>query len=295
MKKGHIPLGYKVNHGKAVIDPKEGEAVKALFTDYLQGQTLDELAKALIEKEVLNANGEIKWNHSSIGRILENIKYAKDDFFPKLIDLDVYDRVQKERRKRAKVHKHDQRRSGKEELFYHTIVCKECQGTYKKYIGKYEKSKCWVCTSYRSGHKKPCATLKITEEQLSELCNKLLMELYKNPECIKPEPKQQIKKSEKESMILSRYIEKCMQSEEVSAKEVKSLLFRRAAAIYKINGENSQDFYTEKIKQILQKNERSWEENAEEIVKKIIKCAYADLKGQLEFELINGQMVVVSI
>lgn len=64
----HIPYGYRVENGKAVIDEQAAEQVRALFEAYLSGDSLATAAK----------KADIKAFHANIGRMLRNTRYLGD-------------------------------------------------------------------------------------------------------------------------------------------------------------------------------------------------------------------------
>lgn len=87
----HTPYGYRIENGKAVIDEKAEEQIKTLFQCYLSGDSLDAAAnKAGIEAF-----------HAGIGKILRNIHYLGDEYYPSIIDPDTFATAQAERSKRA--------------------------------------------------------------------------------------------------------------------------------------------------------------------------------------------------
>ena len=72
----HIPYGYKIENGMAVIDEKEAAVVREFFDCYISGLVL----MAAAEKVGL------RLYHGSTGRILRNVKYLGDDYYPAIID-----------------------------------------------------------------------------------------------------------------------------------------------------------------------------------------------------------------
>ena len=87
----HIPYGYDVRDGKAVVNKEKAETVREIYRLYLEGETLKSAAKkAGYEK-----------THSSISNILKNERYLGDDFYPRIIDDDLFQKVSDERTKRA--------------------------------------------------------------------------------------------------------------------------------------------------------------------------------------------------
>lgn len=87
----HTPLGYQIENGEVVIDEAPAERVRTLFSLYLSGASLNTAAK----------KSGIQTFHGSIGNMLRNTRYLGDDFYPSLIDPDIFDAVQEERLRRV--------------------------------------------------------------------------------------------------------------------------------------------------------------------------------------------------
>ena len=90
----HMPMGYKMVNGQIEVNEEQAQIVKAIFTDYIKGNSLKAIAKKLSDKGVLNANMKPNWNHGSVGKILQNVKYQGDEFYPRLIDEATYKKAQ---------------------------------------------------------------------------------------------------------------------------------------------------------------------------------------------------------
>lgn len=88
----HIPYGYKIENGMAVIDEEEAAMVREFFDYYISGLALMAAAK----KVGLNLY------HGSAGRILRNEKYLGDDYYPAIIDREIFDKAEEMRMSRAK-------------------------------------------------------------------------------------------------------------------------------------------------------------------------------------------------
>jgi hypothetical protein len=87
----HTPFGYRIENGKAVIDKEAAEQIKTLFQSYLSGDSLATAAK----------KAGIKAFHAGIGRMLQNIRYVGDEYYPAIIDPDTFKAAEAERIKRA--------------------------------------------------------------------------------------------------------------------------------------------------------------------------------------------------
>ena len=131
-----MPLGYKIVDGKVIIDEEKVAVIKKMFEDYQNGLSLHAIAKELIATGVLNANNKPNWNHGSVGKILQNIKYVGDEFYPQMIDKETFESVQKRRKKKEQeLGRTLQANSMKSQSFFSIkLVCGECGDVYRKYI-----------------------------------------------------------------------------------------------------------------------------------------------------------------
>ena len=85
----HIPYGYRIENGVAVIDEGQAEQVRPLFSGSLPGLALVPAAEAA------------GLTHSGAKRILQNEHYLGDDFYPAIIDSETFSKVAEERNRRA--------------------------------------------------------------------------------------------------------------------------------------------------------------------------------------------------
>ena len=83
--------GYKIKNGKAYIDKEKAVKVQKLFDGYISGLALRAAA--------LEAG--IDTFHGSAGRILQNKKYMGTEFYPAIINEEIFQKAQKERENRA--------------------------------------------------------------------------------------------------------------------------------------------------------------------------------------------------
>ena len=87
----HIPYGYNIVGGMAVIDEDKALKVKKFFGNYLAGLSLASAA----------ADAGIQTYHGSAGRMLRNKRYLGDDYYPAIVDAEIFEAVEKERIRRA--------------------------------------------------------------------------------------------------------------------------------------------------------------------------------------------------
>lgn len=80
----HRFLGYdKDEDGNLVLIPEEAENIRRVFREYLEGQSLYTIAKALEADGILTGAGKTKWYDTTIRKILQNEKYMGDALLQK--------------------------------------------------------------------------------------------------------------------------------------------------------------------------------------------------------------------
>jgi len=89
----HVPYGYTIQNGKAVIDQLQAEQLKTLFNAYLLGLSLKDAAK----------KAGIDRYHATIANMLTNKRYLGDDYYPQIIDEDTFKKAEAERLRRAQM------------------------------------------------------------------------------------------------------------------------------------------------------------------------------------------------
>ncbi len=83
----HIPYGYKIVYGKAVVNEAEAENIREFYEGYISGLALTAAAEKI----------GLKLSHSSAGRMLRNRHYLGDEFYPTIIDKEIFDKAEEMR------------------------------------------------------------------------------------------------------------------------------------------------------------------------------------------------------
>lgn len=88
----HTPYGYRIENAAAVIDEPAAEKIRQLYREYLEsGSMRAATTKVGIEK-----------THSVIGRLLKNEVYLGTDYYPQIVDEEIFEKVQELRDSNAK-------------------------------------------------------------------------------------------------------------------------------------------------------------------------------------------------
>jgi site-specific DNA recombinase len=292
MMQRHMPIGYKLVNGKIRLDEPKAAVVKKIFSDYLFGVSTSALAKRLTEMGFPNANNKASWNHGSIGKILENVKYLGDEFYPQMISTELFEQVQKRRKERCdQLGRSIQPNSGNHQYpFTGKLRCGECGEVYRKYIehcGKPSEKSFWKCKRYIYKNRVCCRCGFLTDEQLEraflEAANRILARI----QILDRKPKKEPIPYNPEFNSLDHRIRELEAEGRYSSIELPALIFKRAQALYKTARIDDADYNTEKMKQAFSGRQLLTEFD-EELFLAVIKqiTVYAD--HRLVFEFING-------
>lgn len=210
MKEGNVPfqysrtLGYRKGpDGKPEIDPEEAETVRMIYTRYLEGCSLGDIQRELVEKNIPTAEGIRGWSRQVIQNILTNEKYIGDGLrqktyttgpignkkvvknngelpmyyaknnHPAIIPRDIYYRVKEEMARRASKRKVMQKTGKTEQGKYSAkyalselLICGECGTPYKRctWARNGKKRIVWRCVSRLEFGTKYCHTSPTLDE-----------------------------------------------------------------------------------------------------------------------------------
>jgi site-specific DNA recombinase len=292
MMQRHMPIGYKMVDGKVQLDEPKAVVVKRIFADYQSGISTSALAKRLTEMGFPNANNKASWNHGSIGKILENVKYLGDEFYPQMIDTELFEQVQKRRKERCEqLGRSIRPNSGNlQYTFTGKLRCGECGEVYRKYIehcGRPSEKSFWKCKRYIYKNRVCCRCGFLTDEQLEkaflEASNRILarIQILDRKTTKEPIP------NNPEFTSLDQRIKELEAEGRYSSKELPALIFKRAQALYKTAKIDDDEYNTGKMKQAFSGRQLLAEFDKElflTVIKQI--TVYAD--HRLVFEFING-------
>lgn len=84
-------LGYdKDSFGKLVIVEEEAEVVRYIFSSYLEGQSVREIAESLTEAKIPTVKGKEVWSSGTVRNMLRNEKYCGDVLMQKTYTVDCF-------------------------------------------------------------------------------------------------------------------------------------------------------------------------------------------------------------
>lgn len=202
-KLGYVPYGYRWKDGEILVDPAQAEIVKRIYREYLEGYSMDRIAKGLEADGILTGAGKTKWWTSTINKILRNEKYIGDallqktyttDFLNKtrvknngnvpqyyvegnheaIIPKDIFLRVQEElvRRRVVKTSANGKKRSYScNHCFAQIVICGECGEMFRRihWNNRGCKSIVWRCISRLEPTGQECHARTVNEPVLENV------------------------------------------------------------------------------------------------------------------------------
>ena len=295
----HIPLGYHMVQGRIEVDGNNAEIVKMIFQDYVNGASINQIAKKMVELGVPNANGVPIWNHGPVGNILKNEQYLGTEFYPALIGTELFYKAQERRQQvsRELGRIAQPNRFDKQSILAGRLVCGICGQPYRRYIehsNQYGKKVNWKCKHYIYNKRICCRNIFLIEEEIQNTFEELVSRLTLHPKIIqgnKPEKKvpYNIKIAK-----LNRQLIELGELPEYPADEMVRLIYERAKEQHKAATIYDWDYQTTKAEEALKarKTESGFDE---ELFRAIIRRIRIHPNNRLEFELINRMTYDISV
>ena len=251
----HIPYGYRIENGRAVLEPDEARRVRAFFEDYIRGASQQEAAK---QNGILRAQ-------ATLGNMLRDKKYLGDGFYPPIISRETFERAQEERKRREKSLGRDKNFFAKDKEsispFRGLVFCGKCGGAYRRYAENGKER--WRCSRRIVKGRLCCASPVISEQSLEEAFMEVVRAL--DMEDVKARP------PKKRMIIEKKYDDPLKQAEYV----------------YSLVEADDFDYMTEKLINIMKNVPAVFDGK---FMSMVVKRITVFQSGAAMFELINGKI-----
>jgi len=202
-------LGFtKDEDGHLIVKPDEAKVVKRIYREYLEGASLQQIAKGLETDGILTGAGKKKWRLETLHKILRNEKYIGDallqktytvDFLNKkrvqnkgivpqyyvenrheaIIPRDIFMRVQEEMVRRANLHSGEKRKKRVYSSKYalsSIVCCSKCGDIYRRiaWNNRGKHSTVWRCCTRVDFGPGKCDAPTISEAELQDAAVKAI-------------------------------------------------------------------------------------------------------------------------
>lgn len=270
----HMPMGYKIVDGKILISEKCKKVVEQIFRDYDSGESATHIGKRLTDLGIKNAQDRVSWSHAAIGRILENQNYLGNEYYPPIIDKELFERVQKRRERvcaglgRGKYRPDARERN----LFKGMLICAECGEPYT-HIQPHKNSRYgipkWKCKNYVYRKQLSCAGGVLSDRQIMEVCDCAITKLIKDRKLI-------YQSTEIEGQSNRRYqaVRGTIEAQkDIPTANNMELLYEQASERYQTLKVEDQEYKMEEMIEFLremEEEERFPEESYQKLIKQII-------------------------
>lgn len=187
---GNAPYGYRLVDSRLEIYEPEAQIIQWLFSKYLEGYSITEIANELINQKIPTKNGNNIWNPTNISYMLTNERYVGDCLYQKtfrestvpfkrsknrgeadmylalnthsgIIERDVYDKVQELLGKRKE--KFSKITAYNEYTLTSKIRCSECGSYFHRKTAQGGIK--WVCSKHKVDTKS-CDSFYYSEERI---------------------------------------------------------------------------------------------------------------------------------
>ena len=222
----YLPFGYTIRNGQTVIDQQEAETVRGIFTAYIHGASLKEIAEDLTAKNIPYTERSCVWDKARISRILENAKYTGDAEFDAIIEDAVYEEAvaaKSARRWNRAVTECEGIRQLRER-----VRCGQCGAPMLRHINsKREIRESWTCSNADCGIR-----VRVSDGELLRKITLLMNRVIANADLMLPHPK--VKPRDSAVVLnLQQKISDEMEQERPSEDRIVALLCEIAGQLYK--------------------------------------------------------------
>lgn len=298
----YITYGYCLVDGDMRMDSGQSEAVHLIFDAYDGGESIKKIVGMLKDRKAPTTRGKPSWTPVLIRKILRNKDYLGVEPYPRMIEEEQFERVQKclKRSRDLWNQRHPSGSIQGTSMYTGRLICSSCGGVYSIYKqsvrGDKRDIRYWKCRHYDPATKEPCKMPILTEKQLDGLFLQALVRMKTEPALYHEETKKIltgiIKERQRMESELNGDWNKCNED----YKRMEQLYFQIAAKRYQ---EIKWADLTHQIEEYLREVNASTQADSIDSLKtidasvfKIIKRVEVQPDRSLKFELINRAVVL---
>lgn len=292
----YITYGYCLVDGDMRMDSGQSEAVHLIFDAYDGGESIKKIVGMLKDRKAPTTRGKPSWTPVLIRKILRNKDYLGVEPYPRMIEEEQFERVQKclKRSRDLWNQRHPSGSIQGTSMYTGRLICSSCGGVYSIYKqsvrGDKRDIRYWKCRHYDPATKEPCKMPILTEKQLDGLFLQALVRMKTEPALYHEETKKIltgiIKERQRMESELNGDWNKCNED----YKRMEQLYFQIAARRYR---EIKMTELTCQIEDYLRGLDGSIKaEKIDSSIFKIIKRVEVQPDRSLRFQLINNATVL---
>lgn len=292
----YITYGYRLVDGDMRMNPEQSEAVQLIFDAYDGGESIKKIVGMLKDRKAPTTRGKPSWSPALIRKILRNKDYLGVEPYPRMIEEEQFERVQKclKRSRDLWNQRHPSGSIQGTSMYTGRLICSSCGGIYSIYkqSGKEDRRKVryWKCRHYDPATKEPCKMPILTEKQLDGIFLQALMRMKTEPTLYQEETKKILTGIIKEKQRMESELNVCWNRCNEDDERIEQLYFQIAARRYR---EIKMTELTRQIEDYLRGLDGSFQAEAiDSSIFKIIKRVEVQPDRSLRFQLINNATVL---
>ena len=298
----YITYGYRLVDGDMRMDLGQSEAVHLIFDAYDGGESIKKIVGMLKDRKAPTTRGKPSWTPALIRKILRNKDYLGVEPYPRMIEEEQFERVQKclKRSRDLWNQRHPTGSIQRTSMYTGRLICSSCGGGYSIYK---QSSRCdnrnvqyWKCRHYDPAMKEPCKMPILTEKQLDGMFLQALVRMKTEPTLYQEETKKILTRIIKEKQRMESELNVCWNRCNKDDERMEQLYFQIAAKRYQ---EIKWADLTHQIEEYLREMNASTQADSIDSLKtidtsvfKIIKRVEVQPDRSLRFELINRAVVL---
>ena len=280
MKHRTLPFGYEIQNGIVQINKAETQTVTWIFTEYLNGSNLKEIAESLTSQKIEYMSDKYAWNKNRIKRIIEDRRYTGDGKYPKIISQRMFEQANavKEEKRTTKSYMVD---ASNKPLVY-AVRCSYCGKTMIHNTNRKAKyAEQWVCGTENCGTK-----IYMTIEQIEQAVTKLMNEIIRNP--ILAEQQADEQEMPTEISIMESEINRILEQTDLDKNEIQNKILECATKKYEYCTDKAH--ITERLKADFEKTS-PLSDFSMDIFIKTVSAVLIDESNKTRIVLKNGNII----
>jgi len=283
MKRNRIlPFGYCMQNGEIIPQPEESEAVKQIFTSYINGESLTSIASIMTITGISYHECSEKWNKNMVKRILENEEYLGNDAYSPIISREDFTLANaKKQKKSSKVCVI----SDELNIIHERTFCKECAKRLIR-IGGNNHSDKWDCRNAE------CSRLgfRLTDNVLIGPVLNVLNTVIANPNLINIQSTENTYQPDMTIKRQQNEIDRLMENPSVNYESAKAEIIKLAQLKYECCNYDDTPQKTEKLLSLIsEKNQLNMLDI--DLYKSTVSRIYISHFNLIEVEFINGKII----
>lgn len=279
MRKRNTPYGYSYINGSLSVNKDEVEVIRNIYSDYVKGVSLSEIASRLNNNQIEYFAGVTDWNKSRISRILQDSRYLGTDEYEKIINNDIYEKV-----KIIKNAKNNQKLVDRSLPIYNLkipVLCSQCNTQLKRtYSGR-----CKCKTGWASDNHLCHRGVKISDEDLLNQITCLINRCINDIDKIAFD---EIVTVNNDLMKSNNEVQRLLYGAQINEEQILNSIYENAKLNYSVIGNDN--FNTDRVKAVLRKT-RPLSKFSMEVFRATVKAIILHPNAVVDIVLKNNQIV----